>query len=324
VYASPQEKHTRQYLAHGGRECMTMRSQTPVDGVLLVDKPEGLTSAGVVRAVKKILNAKKIGHLGTLDPFASGLLPLCVGAATKIAQFLMAEHKAYSGTIRLGIETDTLDVTGAVTRTMDVPGWESSALRDLEQRFSGECWQTPPMYSALKRNGVPLYKLARQGLEVERTPRKVFIDRLTLTLDGPETLSFSVFCSKGTYVRSLAADMGAALGCGAHLLSLRRTAFGPFEVSEAIPLPRASEQYAPATMPLLSLSQALRHYPAVQVSAAVVEELRHGQQATLCSLPDLQGERKPMQLLSPHGELVAMAVHSEGRWRLARVVEPLQ
>jgi tRNA pseudouridine55 synthase len=291
-----------------------------VNGVLLVDKPEGLSSAEVVRVVKKALAAGKVGHLGTLDPLASGLLPLCIGSGTKIAQFLMAGRKAYSGTIRLGVETDTLDATGAVTRTAPVPPCGPALLRDLEQRFSGEYWQTPPMYSALKRNGVPLYKLARRGLVIEREPRKVVIDGLTLVPEGDDTLGFALACSKGTYIRSLAADLGAALGCGAHVLTLRRTAFGPFTVSEAVPLRLLANQLACGTLPLLSLSQALRHYRAVPVSVQAARLLRRGQQEPLRQLPNTELEPETVQLVSPEGELIALAGRRHGQWRLIRVL----
>ena len=294
-----------------------------LNGVLLVDKPEGLTSADVVRVVKKSLVAEKVGHLGTLDPFASGLLPLCIGSGTKIAQFLTAEHKAYTGTMRLGVETDTLDATGMITRTVPVPPCGPDVLRDLERRFSGEYWQTPPMYSALKRSGVPLYKLARRGVVVEREPRKVVINELTLTQTGDDTLSFSLSCSKGTYVRSLAADLGTALGCGAHLVTLRRTAFGPFTVSEAIPLPRLSDPLSRAVLPLLSLSQALRHYRALSISVQTATRLCHGQQEALRDLPSAGAEQETVQLLSPEGELVALVERQQGHWRLVRLLRPL-
>lgn len=291
-----------------------------MNGILLVDKPEGLTSAEVVRVVKKRLGVEKLGHLGTLDPFASGLLPLCVGTGTKIAQFLLAEHKVYTGTIRLGIETDTWDATGSVTRTAPVPRCDPEVLRDLEQRFSGEYWQTPPMYSALKRHGVPLYRLARRGMTVERQPRKVTIEQFSLVQAGSDLLRFSLRCSKGTYVRALATDLGAVLGCGAHLSTLRRTAFGPFGLSEAIPFPALCDRLVGGELPLLSLSQALRHYRALAVSAEAAAQLRRGQQGALRELPQPQSELETVQLLAPDGTLVALAEQRQGQWRLARVL----
>ena len=291
-----------------------------LNGILLVDKPEGLTSAEVVRVVKKAWAVDKIGHLGTLDPFATGLLPLCLGTGTNIAQFLITERKAYTGTIRLGAETDTLDVTGAITHTAPIPSCGPEVLRELEQRFSGEQWQTPPMYSALKRNGVPLYKLARRGIMVEREARKVVIEKFTLTQTGTDTLGFSLSCSKGTYVRSLAADLGAALGCGAHLVTLRRTAVGPFTVSEAIPFPLLSGWPAGDTLPLLSPAHALRDYRDLPVSPQTVARLRCGQQDALRDLPCAESSHETVRLLSADGELVAVAEWRQERWYLTRVL----
>lgn len=291
-----------------------------MNGVLLVDKVEGITSTAVVRVVKKGLGGKKIGHLGTLDPFASGLLPLCIGDATKIAQFLLVERKQYTGTIRLGVETDTLDATGNILREAPIPAYGPEVLRELECRFRGAYWQTPPMYSALKRQGVPLYKLARRGIHVERAPRQVVIDALTLTPVAHDTLQFFLSCAKGTYVRSLAADIGAALGCGAHLATLRRTAVGPFSVTDAVPFSLLDEYLQGGALPLLSLAQALSHYRAFSLSHEAVTRLRHGQQEVLRSLPAAREPREVVQLLAPDGALVALAEQQQGKWQLARVL----
>lgn len=295
-----------------------------VHGILLVDKPEGMTSAAVVRMVKKGLGVEKVGHLGTLDPFASGLLPICLGEGTKIAQFLMSERKAYSGTIRLGIETDTYDGTGTVTRTDTVPVITAATLQGLIQRFSGEYWQTPPMYSALKHRGTPLYKLARRGVEVEREQRKVVIDDFALEAVEDSLLRFSLVCSKGTYVRTLAVDVGAALGCGAHLATLRRTGFGPFVLDNAVSLSRCTELFAQGSLPVLSLTAALQHYQAVALTGEEVKLVRQGQQGVLRQvLPATAEEREPTQLLGPVGELVAMVQHRDGQWQFLRVFSAL-
>ncbi len=292
-----------------------------VNGLLLVDKPVGMTSADVIRRLKKVLDKKtKIGHLGTLDPFASGLLPVCIGTGTKIAQFLMAENKAYSGTIRLGVQTDTQDVTGTISHTAPVPSYSSDVLRELERRFCGDIVQTPPMYSAIKKNGVPLYKLARRGLVVERQPRPAVIHRLSLEAQAPDTLGFSVNCSKGTYVRTLAADLGTALGCGAYLLSLRRTAFGPFGIEDSLPLHTLLEEPDRLRTGLLSLSRALGHYRGVEIASSAVHLLRHGQQAPLAELPPASAPGELIRLVAPDGTLVALAQHHPERWRLARVL----
>lgn len=291
-----------------------------LNGILLVDKPEGCSSAEVVRVVKKRLAVDKIGHIGTLDPFATGLLPLCLGTGTKVAQFLVAGRKTYTGTIRLGVETDTFDATGTVTRAAPVPPCGPEVLEDLRRRFSGEYWQTPPMYSAVKRQGIPLYKLARCGAVVEREPRRVSIEEFTLVQAAKDTLGFSLSCSKGTYIRALAADLGAALGCGAHLVTLRRTACGPFTVSAAMPFSALSTWQAGGILPLLSPAQALRDYRAVSVSTEAAERLRRGQQESLRTLPCAESVDETVRLLSADGELVAVAEWQHGRWRLVRVL----
>jgi len=291
-----------------------------LNGILLVDKPEGLSSGAVVRQVKKALRVEKIGHLGTLDPFASGLLPLCIGTGTKIAQFLMAEQKAYAGTIRLGVETDTMDATGVVTRTAPLAYYGEAVLEAIRERFLGESWQTPPMYSALKRDGSPLYKLARRGIVVEREPRKICIERFSLVPLELGLLGFSLTCSKGTYVRVLAADIGSVLGCGAHLVTLRRTAFGQFLIDDALPLQKLSEQPWEASVAFLSPAQAMRHYQAVQISSEVESQLRHGQQKMLNHLAYPASTQSTVVLLSPHGELVAVVENRHNQWRLSRVL----
>ncbi len=292
-----------------------------LDGLLLIDKPQGPTSAEVVRILKRALQVKKIGHLGTLDPFASGLLPICLGAGTKLSQFLMAEQKSYAGTLQLGVETDTLDCTGTVTRTAPVPACTPTRLRTVEQRFMGDSWQTPPMYSALKRKGVPLYKLARQGIEVEREPRRVQVSHLALTRGEPPALHFSVSCSKGTYIRVLAADIGVALNSLAHLTSLRRTTFGAFTIDQAVPLSQVQSPQPGQPLPLLSLVQATRSYRTFVVSAPEAALIRHGQQAIVQTLPAAQATGETARILSAERELIAIVVVEEGMWKLARVFE---
>ena len=289
------------------------------DGILLVDKPEGCSSAEVVRRLKKALSAKKIGHLGTLDPFASGLLPICIGAGTKLSQFLMAERKSYDGTIQLGVETDTLDCTGAVTRRAPVPACSLAGLKELERQFTGEYSQTPPMYSALKQKGVPLYKLARKGIDVERAPRQVHIDQFTLGFGEQHTLHFSVSCSKGTYIRVLAADVGQAMKSAAHLTKLRRTVFGSFTLDQAIPLSRIEDVQQEQALPLLSLSQATEDYRSFSVSGQTVTFIKRGQQEVLRTLPPAQSQSETARVLDVEGELVAILKAEEHIWKLARV-----
>ena len=294
-------------------------------GILLIDKPEGMTSAAVVRTVKKTLAVERVGHLGTLDPFASGLLPICLGEGTKIAQFLMVERKAYRGTIRLGTETDTYDTTGTVTRTAPVPALSLEVLQAMVHRFSGESWQTPPMYSALKHQGTPLYKLARRGVEVEREPRKVVIENFLLEASDDSLLRFSLVCSKGTYIRTLAVDIGKALGCGAHLATLRRIGFGPFAIEHTVPLGHCAPLLERGTLPVLSLTAALQHYPAVVIATEVVTLVRQGRQEILPQvLPEPDETHEPTQLVGPDGDLVAMVQHRDGQWQFLRVFSALQ
>ncbi len=291
-----------------------------LDGILLVDKPEGYSSAEVVRVLKKARHVKKIGHLGTLDPFASGLLPICIGAGTKLSPFLMTARKSYEGTLQLGVETDTLDCTGTVTRTVPVPPNWTTTLQEMERRFSGEYWQTPPMYSALKRNGVPLYKLARRGLEVEREPRKVHLSHLTLTQGDADSIHFSVSCSKGTYIRVLAADLAATLNCVAHVTRLRRTAFGSYGIDQAVPLSLLKDPEMASALPLLSLVQATQGYRTFSLPAQAVALLRQGQQSVLQELPTASDPTETVRILGPNKELIAFVGQHEGSWRLVRVL----
>jgi tRNA pseudouridine55 synthase len=292
-----------------------------VTGILLLDKPEGMTSAGVIRALKPRLGAAKVGHLGTLDPFASGLLPLCIGEATKVARLLLLERKAYVGTIRLGIATDTLDRTGSHTETAAVPTLTASAVPAVAARFTGRLRQVPPMYSALKREGVPLYKLARRGIEVEREARDVEIHALTLVLDPPDRIEFSLTCSKGTYVRVLAAEIGIALGTVAHLERLRRTVVGGFRIEDAHPLERLTALPVEATMPLVSVREALAGLTAFAADAEGLTRLRLGQQGPLAQLPPAARAGETALLLDAAGDVAAVIEAPTGRaWRLVRLL----
>jgi tRNA pseudouridine55 synthase len=208
-------------------------SATP-DGVLLVDKAAGMTSHDVVALVRRRLQIQKVGHCGTLDPLATGLLLLTLGRGTKIQDLLMAEDKEYSGTMMLGAKTSTQDKDGEVIERREVPPLDEKTIRAAFEKFRGDFYQTPPMVSAIKQAGVPLYKLARQGKTVEREPRLVHIYRYSIDRVTLPEIDFTVVCSKGFYVRTYAHDIGAELGCGAHLYSLRRVKSGRFDVASAI------------------------------------------------------------------------------------------
>src|SRR5882762_5671950 len=204
------------------------------DGVLLVDKATGMTSHDVVAIVRRRLQMKKVGHCGTLDPIATGLLLLRLGRGTKIQDLLMSEDKEYAGTLMLGVTTGTQDRQGEVIDQRPVPVLEENQIRAAFEKFRGDFYQRPPMVSAIKHGGVPLYKLARQGKVVEREPRLVHVYRYSVDRIAPPEIDFSVLCSKGFYVRTYVHDIGEALGCGGHLKSLRRSKSGRFNVDQAI------------------------------------------------------------------------------------------
>jgi tRNA pseudouridine55 synthase len=257
-----------------GRE----RSWRSVDGVLLLDKRPGITSSAAVQRVRRLFRARKAGHTGTLDPMATGLLPVCLGEATKFSHVLLDADKSYLATIRLGVTTNTGDVEGEVTGRHVV----RTGIEDVERALSGfigEIQQTPPMYSALKRGGQPLYKLARAGTDVPRAPRKVVVHALdVLGLEGNE-LRIRVRCSKGTYVRVLAEDLGRALGCGACLAGLRREGVGGFRLSSgAVTLDRL-EETAPADREALLLPSdvLVTGLPRLDLDSGAALRLSHGQ-----------------------------------------------
>src|SRR5437879_1515351 len=211
-----------------------MLSVAAPDGVLLVDKAEGMTSHDVVALVRRQLRIRKVGHCGTLDPIATGLLLLTIGRGTRVQDLLMSEDKEYVGTLTLGTTTNTQDRQGAIVETKPVPDLGDDDIRSAFEKFRGDFYQMPPMVSAKKHGGVPLYKLARQGKVVEREPRFVHVYRYSIDRVALPDIDFSVLCSKGFYVRTYAHDIGELLGCGAHLKTLRRTKSGRFDVENAI------------------------------------------------------------------------------------------
>ena len=284
------------------------------NGLLLVNKPDGLTSAGVVARVRRVLGGVKAGHVGTLDPFATGLLPLCLGEGTKLATYLTEADKTYDGVIRLGIVTDTDDATGQVLQTKAVPHYEDSDLAALLTELSGVIGQVPPAFSAIKRGGRPMYELARRGEAVELEARPVTIHRLELEFQDVDHLRVSIDCSKGFYVRSLARDIGERLGCGAMLESLRRSRVGAFRVEDALPLatimddPDGGDLARQAVIPMLD---AIRHLRKVNVAADDAVDLRLGRQQPLARLgaAGVDGERVRV---AAGEDLVAVAV-AKGR-----------
>jgi tRNA pseudouridine55 synthase len=264
--------------------------------LLVIDKPSGPSSFLVCKRVRALLGKRgeKVGHGGTLDPFASGVLPICIGEGTKVLPFLLEADKGYEALVRFGVETDTLDVTGAVLAEHPFTGLASPAIETALCAFRGEIEQVPPMYSALKHEGRPLYTYARKGQTIERPPRRVTIHELVL-VDWlpPDRLRLRVRCSKGTYIRSLASDLGQRLGVGAHLLELRRIASGPFRLEHSITLDELGARIADGrSFPVLSPLEALAHLPSVQVDAQLALMLRQGKRMdwqTLSQGRDLSG-----------------------------------
>lgn len=276
-------------------------------GFLVVDKPPGQTSHDVVQAARRWLGTRRVGHLGTLDPSATGVLPLAVRDATKLIPFLAEGIKTYRGAIRLGVETDTLDADGEAVRRHAGPLPDEAAVRDAIRGLTGDVEQVPPMYSAVKQGGVPLYKLARKGVEVERAPRRVRVERFELLRFDPPDVEIEVVCSPGTYVRVLAADLGRALGCGAHLLALRRTRNGPFEDAAAASPEVLEAEAAEGTLAkrLIAPADALGFAPA-RLSLEELRRVIHG--GDLPAGRHVLGERPGARFaaLDDQGEMVAV------------------
>ena len=248
------------------------------DGIVIIDKPENMSSARVVARVKAALGAKKVGHTGTLDPFATGVLVCCINRATRLARFFLEGDKTYEAMLRLGIETDTQDATGAVISENRVADLAEKRLQEVFQRFKGWINQVPPAYSALKHKGVPLYKLARQGTPVSKPPRKVHIAGIRILEIELPCIRFEVHCSAGTYVRTLCADIGAALGCGGHLKALKRTRCSWFHLKDALPLTEFERcaGRGDGSPHLISMTGALKSLPTVVADSGLTAKVAHG------------------------------------------------
>lgn len=249
------------------------------DGLFVVDKPSGISSFEVVRRIRKATRARRVGHTGTLDPLASGVLPVCVGEATKLASLLTAGKRRYCGTFILGIETDTLDITGKILRRQDASGIPTGRIEEVSVLLASAGYQTPPQFSAIKYKGKPSYYWARRGIDVPLQARAVRIDGFLIRERNGERVSFDLVCSSGTYVRSLVAEIGTALGCGACLSELRRTACGPFSIEDAVDLDHLLETLrrdAGGTPYLVPMSALLPELGSVPVDQAAAERVRHG------------------------------------------------
>jgi tRNA pseudouridine55 synthase len=249
-----------------------------VSGILLLDKPLGLSSNAALQRVRRTLGVDKAGHVGSLDPLATGMLPICLGEATKIAGDVLSGRKCYRFTVGLGARTSTGDTEGAVVETAPVPTLDPAAIEAVRQRFLGRQTQIPPMYSALKRDGQPLYKLARAGVEVERQARDIELFELTLIDAGPTHIELETLCSKGTYIRVLAEDLAKALGTCGHVTALRRVYVEPFAAEPMETLDSVMDALQQGRSPrVLSADWPLGHLPKVSLSGAAVTRLMHGQ-----------------------------------------------
>lgn len=262
-----------------------------VDGIFLLDKPSGISSNGALQRVKRIFGARKAGHTGNLDVLATGLLPICFGQATKVCAFLLDADKRYASEFQLGVVTNTGDSEGQVVRRGSTASVNSASIERALSRFRGEIQQVPPMFSALKRDGQPLYKLARQGIEVERKPRAVTVHQLDVISLVGDLLAVEVSCSKGTYIRTLAEDIGDVLECGAHVKSLRRLRAGPYTIEDALSLDELHDvsdlpdHYVELDRRLLATDTALVNLPDIQLTDESAFNVKRGQVVHLPDVP---------------------------------------
>jgi tRNA pseudouridine55 synthase len=290
-------------------------------GVLVVDKPAGITSHAAVAEVARRLRAARAGHAGTLDPMATGVLLVCLGEATKIAGLLIADDKGYDGELELGRETDTLDREGRVVRerVAEAAAVDRDALAAAMARLVGSIDQVPPMYSAVRQGGRRVHELARAGREVERASRRVEVRRFELLSFDPPRAAFAVDCSKGTYVRSLVADVGETLGCGAHLTALRRTRSGGFGLERALPLAEVNPDTVTGPGRLIGPAEALSHLPRIELTQAQAAAAQTGKPLSWNDLSTAPAPLGPVCLLAPEGHLLALVEVDEQRVRYRRV-----
>lgn len=292
-----------------------------MNGVLVLDKPAGPTSHDVVQTARRLLKVKKAGHTGTLDPLATGVLPICLGDATRVAGFITESTKAYDAVICLGVETDTQDAQGKEIARAPVPPLDERLLETALARFRGSIEQVPPMYSAIKVDGVRLYELARAGRTVDRAARPVTVYSLVLRDFSATELTVSVECSKGFFVRTLAHDLGRALGCGGHLKTLRRTRSGPFTLAQAVPLASLADRSL-VEQRLVSVDDALCELPRLVTTEAEAQRVVHGVPievgARAAAAPSPDGGR--VRVVDPSGMLLAVAEVVQGRLRYCRVL----
>lgn len=297
---------------------------TRIDGLLIVDKPQRMSSLDVVRVIKARFNIRKAGHIGTLDPFATGVLPIVLNEGTKLVPFLQEEPKEYEAVMRLGEETSTDDLTGEVVRSGSLEGITSEIIREVIRSFSGRIRQVPPMFSAVKVKGRPLYQLARKGIEIERGEREVEVFDIEIQNIDLPNVHFRVCCSKGTYIRALSRDIGKRIGCGGHLILLRRTRSGPFALRQAVSLEKLREMSGRESLLsfLIPLKEALSGLPELVGDEQMVRKVRYGMEMVARDLhaPSLPLFEKDqwLRMSSSENELVAILKSELKRGEVAK------
>jgi tRNA pseudouridine55 synthase len=293
-----------------------------INGILLLDKPTNMTSNGALQRVKRLFAAKKAGHTGSLDPIATGMLPLCFGEATKFSQYLLDSDKTYYVTAKLGVTTTTGDSEGSVVATTPVINVTQQRVTDVMQRFLGDTQQIPPMFSAIKHEGKPLYELARKGIEIERKPRRIHVFSLTLDALEADQMTFTVHCSKGTYVRTLVEDMAREFGCGAHVIALRRVYVSPYQHVSMVTLAELEKMVETNGLQqlsncLLPVESSVEAYPAITLSTSSAFYMRTGQPVR-ASFPS---GATLVRLLAEDGRFIGMGeVMTDGRVKPHRLV----
>ena len=277
-----------------GTQKQPVKTRRESSGIIVVDKPQNITSAKVVAEVKRLLDARKVGHAGTLDPFAAGVLVCCINDATRLARFLLAGNKTYDATLKLGIETDTQDMTGTVTAVKPVKDWPEDTIKLAVKKFEGQIEQQPPVFSALKHKGTPLYRLARKGTPVQKPARRVYISKIKILEVTLPLVHFEVSCSAGTYIRTLCADIGRQLGCGGHLLALTRTESSGFKIQQAISLKRLEKRVLAddSKRYLISMTDALGDMPTCIADQKLIEKIRHGKHLKRSDIEIVQSSAK--------------------------------
>ncbi len=299
-------------------------TRSKLDGIVVIDKPGNMSSAGVVRRVKKTLNAEKVGHAGTLDPFAEGVLICCLNQATRLAGFLLHGKKKYAAVLKLGEETDTQDLTGTIVSTGKPVDPSQQTIRNVFNKFEGPIEQLPPVYSALKHKGVPLYKLARRGKPIQKPPRIVQIYDLSLQEFALPYIRFEVTCSAGTYIRTLCADIDKALGFGAHLSALNRLESSGFTLNQAISLPELEKLKNSSKLSehIVRMADALPDMPQIRADTQLAEKIRHGKMISTRDLTGPNGAGRALsagselKIVDRDGDLIAILKYSELGHRL--------